>query len=123
MSRSIPFYMYISRYISPYPTAFTRYCGYQYCMVYCIHTGGRKGSPVLSNSRATVLQSTDSNSSSRTARTAIYGCSTGTPHQISPPPPVLGLGYIALFTRFEACSYYILLCQILTPRLGLHTIL
>jgi len=35
--------------------AFTRYCYYQYCMVYRIQTGGRKVSRILSNNRATVL--------------------------------------------------------------------
>ena len=35
--------------------AFARYLFYQYCMVYSIRTGGRKGSLILSNSRAIVL--------------------------------------------------------------------
>jgi len=35
--------------------AFTRYCFYQYCMVYHIQTGGRIGGRILSNSRAIVL--------------------------------------------------------------------
>jgi len=35
--------------------AFTRYCYYQYCMVYDICTGGQRGSRILPNSRATVL--------------------------------------------------------------------
>ena len=35
--------------------AFTRYCYYQYCMAYGIHTGGRRGGPILLNSRAIVL--------------------------------------------------------------------
>jgi len=35
--------------------AFTRYCYCQYCMVYSIHTGGRKGSLIRSNHRAIVL--------------------------------------------------------------------
>ena len=35
--------------------AFTRYCFYQYCMVYSIHTGVWKGSRILSNNRAIVL--------------------------------------------------------------------
>ena len=35
--------------------AFTRYCCYQYCMVYSRQTGGRKGSRILSNNRALVL--------------------------------------------------------------------
>jgi len=35
--------------------AFTRYCYYQYCTVYSIHTGDRKGSRIMSNNRATVL--------------------------------------------------------------------
>jgi len=34
---------------------FTRYCYCQYCMVYSIHTGGRKGSLILFNHRAIVL--------------------------------------------------------------------
>jgi len=36
--------------------ALTRYCYYQYCMVYSVQTGGRKGSRILPNSRAIVLQ-------------------------------------------------------------------
>ena len=35
--------------------AFTQYCSYQYCMVYSIHPGGRKGSRILSNHRAILL--------------------------------------------------------------------
>jgi len=35
--------------------AFTRYCYYQYCVVYSIQTGGRKGSRILSNTLARVL--------------------------------------------------------------------
>ena len=34
---------------------FTRYCYYQYCMMYSIHTGGRKGSRILSNKGAILL--------------------------------------------------------------------
>jgi len=42
--------------LSPRPAlAFTRYCYYQYCMVYSIQTGGRKGSRILTNSCALVL--------------------------------------------------------------------
>jgi len=36
--------------------AFARYWYYQKCVVYSIHTGGRKGSRILSNNRATVLE-------------------------------------------------------------------
>ena len=39
--------------------AFTRYCYYQSCMVYSIHTGGRKGSLTLSNDRAIVLHQSE----------------------------------------------------------------
>ena len=35
--------------------ALTRYCYYQHCMVYSIHTGGGRGSCILSNERAMVL--------------------------------------------------------------------
>jgi len=35
--------------------AFTRYCYYQYGMVYSIQTGVRKGSRILPNNRAIVL--------------------------------------------------------------------
>jgi len=35
--------------------AFTQYCYYQYCMVYSTQTGGRKGSLILSKTRAIVL--------------------------------------------------------------------
>jgi len=35
--------------------AFTRYCYYQYSMVYSIQTGDRKGSRILSNDCAIVL--------------------------------------------------------------------
>jgi len=35
--------------------AFTRYCYYQYCMVYGIHTRGRRGGRILPNSRAVIL--------------------------------------------------------------------
>ena len=35
--------------------AFTRYCSYQYCMVYNIQTEDRKRSRILSNHRAIVL--------------------------------------------------------------------
>jgi len=38
-----------------YGLAFTRYCYYQYCIVHSIHTGGRKGSRILSNNLAIVL--------------------------------------------------------------------
>jgi len=38
-----------------YSLAFTRYCCYEYCMVYGIQTGGREGSRILSNNRAVVL--------------------------------------------------------------------
>ena len=34
--------------------AFTRSCHLQYCMVYAIHTGGRRGVRILTNSRTTV---------------------------------------------------------------------
>jgi len=36
-------------------SAFARYCYYQYCMVYSIQTGGRKGSLILCNNHAIVL--------------------------------------------------------------------
>ena len=36
--------------------AFTRYCYYQYCMVYGTPKGGRGGGRILPNSRAIVLQ-------------------------------------------------------------------
>jgi len=39
----------------PRELAFTRYCDYQYCVVYSIQTGGWKGSRILSNNRAMVL--------------------------------------------------------------------
>jgi len=35
--------------------AFTRYCYDQYCIVYSIHTEGRKASRILSNHRAILL--------------------------------------------------------------------
>ena len=35
--------------------AFTRYCYYQYCIVYSIQTEGREGSRILANGRAIVL--------------------------------------------------------------------
>ena len=35
--------------------ALTRYCYYQYCMVYSMQTGGWKGSRILSNNRVIVL--------------------------------------------------------------------
>jgi len=35
--------------------AFTRYCYCQYCMVYSIHTGGRRGGRILRSGRAIVL--------------------------------------------------------------------
>ena len=35
--------------------AFTRYCYYQYCMVYGMHMGGLRGGRILPNSRAIVL--------------------------------------------------------------------
>jgi len=37
------------------PFAFTRYCYYQYCMVYGIRTGGRKEGRILPNSHGMVL--------------------------------------------------------------------
>jgi len=52
------------RYVSIHPSiylestlnlALTRYCYYQYCMVYSIDTGGRKGSRTPSNNRAIIL--------------------------------------------------------------------
>jgi len=39
----------------PPPPAFTRYCYYQYCMVYGIQTGGRRVGRILLNRRAIVL--------------------------------------------------------------------
>jgi len=38
----------------PRDLAFTRYCCYQYCMVYGMQTGGRKGNLILSNNCAIV---------------------------------------------------------------------
>ena len=35
--------------------AFTRYCHYQYCMVYSLQTKFRRGSRILPNDRAIVL--------------------------------------------------------------------
>jgi len=44
---------------SPRPSirvlALTQYCYYQYCIMYSIHTGGGRGSCILSNERAMVL--------------------------------------------------------------------
>jgi len=34
---------------------FPRYCYYQYCVVYSVHTGGRKGSLILCNNHTLVL--------------------------------------------------------------------
>jgi len=39
-----------------YSLAFTRYCHYQYCMVYGTQRGGRWGGRILRNGRALVLQ-------------------------------------------------------------------
>jgi len=39
-----------------YTLAFTRCCYYQYCMVYGMQRGGRRGARILPNSRAIVLQ-------------------------------------------------------------------
>jgi len=46
--------------VNPNPVcvlAFTRYCHYQYCMLYGIHKWGRVGGRILRLSRAMVVQS------------------------------------------------------------------
>jgi len=45
----------LSTSLHPPRLAFTRYCHYQYGMVYSIQTGGLKGILILSNNRAIVL--------------------------------------------------------------------